>query len=325
MKYRKLGNTGLFVSEIAYGSWLTFASQVDLDRAGRIVARALELGINYVDTADVYAKGKAEELLGRVLPGIARRQDYVLATKVYFPMGDGVNDRGLSRKHIFDSIHDSLRRLQQEYVDIYYCHRYDENTPLVETIQAMQDLIHMGKIMHWGVSQWTADQIADASSKCKAHGWIPPAVDQPIYSLLNRNIEERVLSVCENHGLGVAVFSPLAQGILTGKYSGGEVPEGSRGSIESLNMFMRDHLSDTDVLSRVDRLAEFGKECNLTAAQIALAALLQRRDVDSLIVGASSPTQLEENVRASGVNLNPDLFDQINEMFPGPNQTPPRS
>ena len=325
MKYRKLGNTGLFVSEIAYGSWLTFASQVDLDRAGRIIARALELGINYIDTADVYAKGKAEELLGRVLPGIARRQDYVLATKVYFPMGDGVNDRGLSRKHIFDSIHDSLQRLQQEYVDIYYCHRYDENTPLVETIQAMQDLIHMGKIMHWGVSQWTADQIADASSKCKAHGWIPPAVDQPIYSLLNRNIEERVLSVCENHGLGVAVFSPLAQGILTGKYSGGEIPEGSRGSIESLNMFMRDHLSDTDVLSRVDQLAEFGKECNLTAAQIALAALLQRRDVDSLIVGASSPKQLEENVRASGVNLNPDLFDQINELFPGPNQTPPRA
>jgi len=323
MRYRKLGNTGLFVSEIAYGSWLTFASQVDLERASRIITRALELGINYIDTADVYAKGEAEELLGRVLPDIARRQDYVLATKVYFPMGDGVNDRGLSRKHIFDSIHDSLRRLRQEYVDIYYCHRYDENTPLVETIQAMQDLIHMGKIMHWGVSQWTADQIADASSKCKAHGWIPPAVDQPIYSLLNRTIEERVLSVCENHGLGVAVFSPLAQGILTGKYSGGEVPEGSRGSIESLNMFMRDHLSNAEVLSRVDRLAEFGKECNLTAAQIALASLLQRRDVDSLIVGASTPGQLEENVRASGVNLNPDLFDQINELFPGPNQTQP--
>jgi len=325
MKYRKLGNTGLFISEIAYGSWLTFASQVDLDRAGRIIARALELGINYIDTADVYAKGKAEELLGRVLPGIARRQDYVLATKVYFPMGDGVNDRGLSRKHIFDSIHASLHRLQQEYVDIYYCHRYDENTPLVETIQAMQDLIHMGKIMHWGVSQWTADQIADASSKCKAHGWIPPAVDQPIYSLLNRNIEGRVLSVCENHGLGVAVFSPLAQGILTGKYSGGTIPDGSRGSIESLNMFMRDHLSDADVLRRVDRLAEFGKECNLTAAQIALAALLQRRDIDSLIVGASTPSQLEENVRASGVNLNPDLFDQVNELFPWPNQTPPQT
>lgn len=318
MKYRKLGNTGLFVSEIGYGSWLTFATQVDLDRAERIIRTALDLGINYIDTADVYAKGQAEELLGRVLPGSVRRQDYVLATKVYFPMGDGVNDRGLSRKHIFDSINDSLSRLRQEYVDIYYCHRYDENTPLVETIQAMQDLIHMGKIMHWGVSQWTADQIADASSKCKANGWIPPAVDQPIYSLLNRGIEERVLPVCANHGLGVAVFSPLAQGILTGKYSGGGIPDGSRGSIESLNMFMREHLSDEEVLSRVDRLAELGHECHLSAAQMALAALLQRREVDTLIVGASSPSQLQENVRASGVTLNPDLVDQVDELFPGP-------
>jgi voltage-dependent potassium channel beta subunit len=318
MKYRKLGNTGLFVSEIGYGSWLTFATQVDLDRAERIVRRALDLGINYIDTADVYAKGKAEELLGRVLPGSVRRQEYVLATKVYFPMSDAVNDRGLSRKHIFDSINDSLRRLRQEYVDIYYCHRYDENTPLVETIQAMQDLIHQGKIMHWGVSQWTADQIAEASSKCKANGWTPPAVDQPIYSLLNRGIEERVLPVCAKHGLGVAVFSPLAQGILTGKYSGGTIPEGSRGSIESLNMFMREHLSDQDVLARVNRLAELGTACGLSAAQTALAALLQRRDLDTLIVGASSAKQLEENVRASGVNLNPDLQDQIDELFPGP-------
>ena len=323
MKYRKLGNTGLFVSEIGYGSWLTFANQVDLERAQRIIHRALELGVNYIDTADVYAKGAAEELLGRVLPGAVQRQDYVLATKVYFPMGDGVNNRGLSRKHIFDSINDSLRRLKQEYVDIYYCHRYDENTPLVETIQAMQDLIHMGKVMHWGVSQWTADQIAEASSKCKANGWIPPAVDQPIYSLLSRGIEERVLPVCDNHGLGVAVFSPLAQGILTGKYSGGTVPDGSRGSIDSLNMFMREHLSDEDVLGRVDRLAELGRECNLSAAQTALAALLQHRDVDTLIVGASSTKQLEENVRASGVTLTPDLMDQIDELFPGPKTPTP--
>lgn len=318
MKYRKLGNTGLFVSEIGYGSWLTFANQVDLERAQAIVHKALDLGINYIDTADVYAKGQAEELLGRVLPGRIKRQDYVLATKVYFPMGDGVNDRGLSRKHIFDSIHDSLRRLKQEYVDIYYCHRYDENTPLVETIQAMQDLVHMGKIMHWGVSQWTADQIAEASSKCKANGWIPPAVDQPIYSLLNRGIEERVLPVCAKHGLGVAVFSPLAQGILTGKYSGGAIPQGSRGSIESLNMFMREHLSDEDVLARVDRLSRLGADCHLSAAQLSLAALLHRREVDTLIVGASSVAQLEENVRASGVSLNPDLVDEIDELFPGP-------
>ena len=316
MRYRKLGNTGLFVSEIAYGSWLTFANQVDLDRAERIVRRALELGINYIDTADVYAYGKAEELLGRLLPGMTLRQDLILATKVYFPMGDGVNNRGLSRKHIFDSIHDSLKRLKQEYIDLYYCHRYDENTPLVETIQAMQDLIHQGKIMHWGVSQWTADQIAEASSKCKANGWIPPAVNQPIYSLLNRGIEERILPVCRHHGLGVAVFSPLAQGILTGKYSGGAIPEGSRGSIDSLNMFMRDHLSDEEVLGRVDRLAEIGKRSNLTAAQVALGALLHQQDVDTLIVGASSPDQLEENVRASGLSLTAEVVDEIDGLFP---------
>ena len=316
MKYRKLGNTGLFVSEIAYGSWLTFANQVDLERADRIVRHALELGINYIDTADVYAGGKAEELLGRVLPGAAKRHDIIIATKVYFPMGEGVNNRGLSRKHIFDSIHDSLKRLKQEYVDIYYCHRYDENTPLVETIQAMQDLIHQGKIMHWGVSQWTADQIAEASSKCKANGWIPPAVDQPIYSLLNRGIEERILPVCKHHGLGVAVFSPLAQGILTGKYSGGKIPEGSRGSIESLNMFMRDHLSDEEVLTRVDRLAEIGKRSNVSAAQIALAALLHRQDVDTLVVGASSPEQLDENARAAGLSLTAEVMDEIDDLFP---------
>ncbi|MFW5783174.1 MAG: aldo/keto reductase family protein [Spirochaetota bacterium] len=318
MKYRKLGNTGLFVSEIGYGSWLTFANQIDLDRAEGILRAALELGVNYIDTADVYAKGTAEELLGRVLPGSFRRQEYVLATKVYFPMSDAVNDRGLSRKHIFDSINDSLRRLRQEYVDIYYCHRYDENTPLVETIQAMQDLIHAGKIMHWGVSQWTADQIAEASSKCKANGWTPPAVNQPIYSLLNRGIEERILPICDKHNLGVAVFSPLAQGILTGKYSGGTVPEGSRGSIESLNMFMREHLSDDDVLARVDRLSELASEHHLSTAQLALAVLLQRRDIDTLIVGAVSVDQIEENVRASGVTLSEEVLEEIDGLFPGP-------
>jgi voltage-dependent potassium channel beta subunit len=316
MKYRKLGNTGLFVSEIAYGSWLTFANQVDLERAERIIRGAIDLGINYIDTADVYARGQAEELLGRVLPGISIRQDIIIATKVYFPMGEGVNNRGLSRKHIFDSIHDSLRRLKQEYVDLYYCHRYDENTPLVETIQAMQDLVHQGKIMHWGVSQWTADQIAEASSKCKANGWIPPAVDQPIYSLLNRGIEERVLPVCRHHGLGVAVFSPLAQGILTGKYSGGAIPEGSRGSIESLNMFMRDHLNDAEILERVDRLAALGREMGVSPAQLALAALLHRQEVDSLIVGASSPEQLAENARAADLSLTAETMDAIDELFP---------
>ena len=217
MRFRRLGNTGLLVSEISFGTWLTFAHQLRKDDADRLVGVALDAGINYFDTADMYGKGHAESILGPALSSRAIRQDYVVGTKVFFPMGEGVNNRGLSRKHIFDSIHDSLKRLQLDYVDIYYCHRYDEDTPLVETIQAMQDLIHQGKILHWGVSQWTSDQIAEAASKCKANGWIPPAVNEPVYNLLDRRVEARVLRVCQHHGLGVMTFSPLAQGMLSGK------------------------------------------------------------------------------------------------------------
>jgi len=313
--YRKLGNTGLFVSEIGYGSWLTFANQVELADAERIIGRALELGINYFDTADVYGKGKAEKLLGQVLPGVSKRQDYLLATKVYFPMGDGINDRGLSRKHIFDSINDSLRRLKQEYVDLYYCHRYDDETPLVETIQAMQDLIRHGKIMHWGVSQWSAAQIAEASSKCKANGWIPPAVDQPAYSLLDRSVESSVLPVCEKHNIGVAAFSPLAQGILTGKYNDGARPPDSRGANDRLNMFMRETLAKEEVLAKVRRLSEIAGHCGLPPASLALAAILRRQEVSTLIVGARTPDQLDQNVVASGVQLPTEISEEIDELF----------
>lgn len=316
VKYRRLGNTGLLVSEIAYGTWLTFGAQIDEGQAGRIVRRALELGINYFDTADVYGKGRAEEMLGAILPRTAMRQDWVLATKVFFPMSDSVNNRGLSRKHIFDSINDSLKRLRVEYVDLYYCHRYDENTPLVETIQAMQDLIHAGKILHWGVSEWTSDQIAEASSKCKANGWIPPAVNQPRYSLIHREIEARILSVCDYHTLGVAVVSPLAEGVLTAKYAGRKPPAGSRGQITTLNMFMRATLENRDIEQRVVKLARLASEYKLTAAQLSLAMLLQRREVDCVIIGATSLAQLEENVKASGVRLSPELVDAVNELFP---------
>ncbi len=323
VKYRRLGNTGLLVSEIAYGTWLTFGAQVDDARSESIIRRALELGINYFDTADVYGRGRAESMLGAILPRLAIRQDYVLATKVYFPMGEGVNNRGLSRKHIVDSIHDSLRRLQVDYVDLYYCHRYDENTPLVETIQAMQDLIHAGKILHWGVSEWTADQIAEAASKCKANGWIPPAVNQPRYSLIHREVEARILSVCEYHGLGVAVFSPLAEGVLTGKYAGRTAPTGSRGTVATLNMFMRETLADSSIEQRVIELARLASQHRLTAAQLSLAMVLRRTEVDSVIIGGTSTAHLEENVKASGLRLTSELVDAVNELFP-PQGTAPR-
>jgi aryl-alcohol dehydrogenase-like predicted oxidoreductase len=231
-------------------------------------------------------------------------------------MGEGVNNRGLSRKHLFDSVNDSLTRLGTDYIDLFYCHRFDEHTPLVETLQAMQDLIHAGKILHWGVSEWTADQIAEAASKCKADGWIPPSVDQPRYSLLHRAPERRVLPVCENHGIGVVGYSPLAEGILSGKYAGRTRPEGSRASRDELNIYMRDTLADGTVAERVRRFVRLAKETGATPAQLALAVLLRRREVDSLIIGATTEAQLVENVKASGMRLDEATVDAVDELFP---------
>jgi len=316
MKYRKLGNTGLFVSEISYGSWLTFGEQVTSETADRMIRTAMEAGINYFDTADVYAKGRAEELLGAVLPQAARRQDYLIGTKVYFPMGNGVNDRGLSRKHIYDSIHDSLRRLRQEYIDVYICHGYDNETPLVETIQAMQDLIHNGKIMHWGVCQWSADQVAEASSKCKANGWTPPAIYQANYSLLDRQVEQQMLSVCAKHGLGFSAFSPLGQGILTGKYREAGVSQGTRAAHDGLNMFVRNVLADETLMERVSLISDLAMECGVSVATLALAALLYRQEVSTVVVGASRPEQLIENTRSSGFSLSEPIREKLDELFP---------
>lgn len=316
MEYRRLGNTGILVSEVSYGTWRTFSHQLDESGVRRMLSAALDAGINYFDTADVHGVGTAESLLGRNLPKLAIRQDFVVSTKAFFPMGEGVNNRGLSRKHIFDSVHDSLRRLQVDYIDLFYCHRYDEHVPLVETIQAMQDLIRAGKILHWGVSEWTADQIAEASSKCKANGWIPPAVNQPRYSLLQRKAEERLLSVCEHHGLGVAAFSPLAEGILSGKYLDGARPEGSRGSVTKLNVFMREELENGDTEERVRRFSALARKAGWTPSQLALAFLLRRREVDTAVIGGRTPKQLQENARASGARASAALLDQVDAIFP---------
>jgi aryl-alcohol dehydrogenase-like predicted oxidoreductase len=315
MNYRRLGNTGILVSEVSYGTWRTFTHQLDEAGARSMIAAALDAGINYFDTADVHGLGAAESMLGRILPETAIRQDYVVATKAFFPMGDGVNNRGLSRKHIFDSVHDSLRRLRVDYIDLFYCHRYDDHVPLVETIQAVQDLIRAGKILHWGVSEWTGDQIAEASSKCKAHGWIPPAVNQPRYSALFRRPEERLLSVCEHHGLGVAAFSPLAEGILTGKYLGPSSAPGARGTIPHLNMFMREYLQDDTTTARIERLRALAAESGVTPAQLAIRFVLRRREVDTAIVGARSLEQLRGNAKASGLRISAPVLDEVAEIF----------
>ena len=315
MNYRRLGRSGLKVSEIAYGSWLTFSNQVELDLAETIIRKAVELRINYIDTADVSAIGQAEALLGKILPRLNRRQ-LVIATKAFWPMSDSPADQGLSRKHIFDSLFGSLERLNINYVDIFYCHRYDKETPLEETVEAIDDLIRQGKMLYWGTSEWSAEQITEAFKICQSRGFHTPVVNQPNYSLIVRGIEKQILPTCEALGMGTANFSPLGQGVLTGKYSGGKVPAGSRGADDSLNMYMKDSITNMDLLGRVDKLEDIAKKYGLTIAQLAIAWILRNPGISSVIAGASSVEQLESNVKASGITLSDTHISQINTLFP---------
>jgi voltage-dependent potassium channel beta subunit len=315
MEYRRLGKSGLLVSEVAYGSWLTFANQVELDNAKDIIMRAFELGINYIDSADVYEHGKAETLLGEILPGF-RRSQYIVSTKAFWPMSGHASDKGLSRKHVIDSINGSLERLKLNYVDLFYCHRYDSETPLEETLEAIDDSIRLGKITYWGTSEWSAAQIREAHTLCENRGWHKPVVNQPLYNLLERRIEKEVLPTCIDLGMGTANFSPLAHGVLTGKYSGGTIPEGSRGANEKQNRWMKDHISDLDLLGRVDSLAPVAEKYGLTTGQLALAWILHNPGISSVIIGATSVTQLEDNAGAAGVKLSDADYRMIAELFP---------
>jgi voltage-dependent potassium channel beta subunit len=315
MEYRRVGNTGLRVSEVAYGSWLTFANQVELENAKEIIKKAFELGINYFDSADAYANGAAESLLGEILPRYPRSQ-YVVATKAFWPMSEAPTDRGLSRKHLVDSIDGSLERLKLKYVDIFYCHRWDEETPLDETLEALDDLIRMGKISYWGTSEWTADQISMAQSRCAQKGWHRPIINQPNYSLMQLKNENTILPTCIKHGMGTANFSPLAQGVLTGKYSGGRIPAGSRGSNDKINRFMKDHLSDVAVLDNVDALGAIAEGYGISIGQLSLAWILQNPGISSVIIGASSVSQIEQNAGASGIELKKEDMVKIEALFP---------
>jgi voltage-dependent potassium channel beta subunit len=315
MEYRKLGNTGLAISTITYGSWLTFGNQVELDGAREIVEKAFALGINSFDTADVYKGGEAETLLGQILPK-HRRSEYVLATKAFWPMSDHPTDKGLSRKHLFDSVESSLERLKLRYVDLFYCHRYDPQTPLEETCQAFDDLIRQGRILHWGTSEWSAAQIREVHELCRSRGWRAPVVNQPHFNLLGRAIEAEILPACRENGMGTACFSPLAQGVLSGKYSGGRVPSGSRGGNPSMNMWMKENLADAELLSRVDRIAEISRRLGATPTQVALAWVLQVPGLTSAIVGASSVAQLEENAKAADLKLEASDVALLEGWFP---------
>jgi aryl-alcohol dehydrogenase-like predicted oxidoreductase len=314
MDYRHLGRSGMMVSAISYGNWITHGDQIEEEAATACVRAALDVGVTTFDTADAYATGAAEEVVGRALRGIPR-QSIELFTKTYWPVGDGPNDRGLSRKHIMEACHASLRRLGTDYVDLYQAHRYDYETPLEETLRAFDDLVRQGKVNYVGVSEWTAQEIADALQIADDMGFDRIVSNQPQYSLLWRVIEPEVLPLCEQEGIGQIVFSPLAQGVLTGKYQPGTAPpEGSRATAGSGADFISWLLTD-QVLQPVQRFAELAREAGYTPASVALAWILRNPMVSSAIIGATRPEQVKENVKALDVVLDDDLVAAIDEAL----------
>ncbi|AIQ51563.1 aldo/keto reductase family protein [Paenibacillus sp. FSL R7-0331] len=314
MKYRRLGNTGLKVSEIGLGSWLTYGTAAEQKAADECVAAAFECGINFFDTANAYNRGEGEKAIGAALRPY-KRSDYVLSTKVFFPMGDGVNDRGLSRKHIIEQCEASLRRLGTDYIDVYFCHRFDQDTPVEETLRALDDLTAQGKILYAAVSEWSAAQIATASGISRRLNLRPLASNQPIYNMFERYIEQEVLEVSREAGLGQVVFSPLAQGILTGKYKPGQqAPAGTRGADESVNGVIRSYLRD-DVLGVVAQLDEVAAGLGVKLSQLALAWVLRQPGVSSALIGASKPAQVEENAQAVDIVLQPDTLETIDRIL----------
>lgn len=301
MRYRSLGSSGTKVSVISLGSWLTYGSAVQQATTNACVKAAWDNGINFFDTADIYNRGEAEVALHGALKRY-RRQDYVLATKAFWPMSDNVNDRGLSRKHLMEACHASLKRLGTDYIDLYQCHRYDPEVPLDEVVRAMEDLIRQGKVLHWGTSVWTAQQIVDACDRADHFGGYRPITNQPQYNLLERTIEREVIPVCSERNIGQIVYCPLAQGLLTGKYKGGVVPDGSRAADEQHGGFLRPRLT-AENLELADRVADHARELGVPCAQLALAWTIRNEDVSSAIIGATRPEQVVENARAALLEL----------------------
>jgi aryl-alcohol dehydrogenase-like predicted oxidoreductase len=314
MHYRKLGNTGFKITAISYGNWLTHGDQVEAAAATKTVQAAFEAGITTFDTADVYAGTKAEKILGDALKDI-RRDGLEIFTKVYWPIGPGVNDRGLSRKHIRDACDGSLRRLGIDYIDLYQMHRFDYETPLEETLRAFEDLVRQGKVLYIGVSEWTAEQIKAALKIAKQMNFDRIVSSQPQYSMLWRVIEKDVVPLCEKEGISQIVWSPMAQGVLTGKYLPGQKPPaGSRaadpGVGQNIEKFMKD-----EILTAVQGLTPIAQDLGLTMAQLAIAWVLQNKNVASAIVGASRPDQIIENAKAADVVLDGSVMKKIDEIL----------
>ena len=320
MQYRHVGKSGVQVSEIGLGSWQTYGHALQDAQAEACIDRAYELGINFFDTADAYAGGEAEKVVGRALSKFPR-DSYVLSTKIFFP-----NSRGLSRKHLFEGCHAALKRLDTDYIDLYQCHRYDPGTPLDETLRALNDLAQQGKILYYGVSEWTADQIVQAADIVRVHDFQPITVNQPQYSMLARGIERDVIPVCEREGIGQVVFSPLAQGVLTGKYKPGQpLPADSRAADPKQNQFFKTGVldayvhdqvpADDHLLERVQRLVPIAQEAGLSMPQLALAWCLRQTNVASVIIGASRPEQIDQNVAASGKALSANILSRIDQAL----------
>ncbi|MEY3346677.1 MAG: hypothetical protein RIR40_402 [Actinomycetota bacterium] len=315
MEYRRLGSSGMYVSEITYGNWITHGSQVEQDAAIKCVRTALECGITTFDTADVYAGTRAETVLGKALKGV-RRESYELLTKVYWPTGAGKNDRGLSRKHIMESVNASLKRLQTDHIDLYQFHRFDYETPLEESLSAFDDLIRQGKVFYIGFSEWSATEITSALKIQEKMSYNKFVSSQPQYSMLWRVIESQVVPACKANGIGQIVWSPIAQGALSGKYlPGKKPPAGSRatdkkGGANMISRWMRD-----EVLSAVQKLKPIAESVDLTLSQLAIAWVLQNPNVSSAIIGATKPVQIKENVKASGVKLSERTMREIDQVL----------
>ena len=296
MHYRRMGRSGLKISEISLGAWITFGNQVEKNAASDLIHAAYDQGINFFDNADMYAAGEAESIMGTAIKDLPR-EALIISSKVFWPTMPGPNGRGLSRKHVMESIHASLRRLDTDYVDLYFCHRFDPDTPLEEVARAMDDLIHQGKILYWGTSEWESHQIAAVHGICRQFGLVPPSIEQPQYNIFHRRrVEDEIMPVVRDLGLGLVTFSPLYHGILTGKYNNG-IPTGSRASMEDLS-WIRDRITP-DRIAKVRELTSLAQQLDLTTAQLAIAWLLRRKEVTSVITGATRLEQLDENLSAA--------------------------
>lgn len=318
MKYRRLGNWGVKLSEVGFGSWLTF-NQSDQSHVDLLHRTAYENGINFFDTSNAYGRGHTEVVVGKALKPF-RRDTFVLATKAFWPYDPewpfpGANDRGLSRKHLFQECHRSLKRLDVEYIDLYQCHRADPETPIIETCRAMIDLINQGKVLYWGVSEWNAEQITQAAQICREHNWHEPVSNQPLYNMLERHWEKDVFPACKKFGMGIVNFSPLAEGLLTGKYLKG-VPMDSRAADPKAGQFIAPRMTPVNH-AKVQKLSAIATELGCSMAQLALAWCLKRQEVTSTIIGATKPQQIVENAKACDVVLDDAVMERIATVLHG--------